>query len=131
MPFYQMLCIAAHYPEYQHLKQLVHQASSHVLTNGGVVRRFYNMGTLSLPQRMRRHKQYHQIGDYWMMYFDASPRTLHDLNAIMRRDPRVVRWTMLKLGDRVEDMVKPPAQTVYRYSLPLRKTSASLQTPIS
>jgi small subunit ribosomal protein S6 len=24
----------------------------------------------------------------------------------MRRDPRVLRWTMLKLGDRVEDVAK-------------------------
>lgn len=24
----------------------------------------------------------------------------------MRRDPRVLRWTMLKLGDRVEDVAR-------------------------
>ena len=43
---------------------------------------------------------------YWTMHFDASPRTLRSLNGIMRRDPRVIRWNVLKLGDEVEDLAK-------------------------
>ena len=41
---------------------------------------------------------------YWTLHFDASPRTLRSLNGIMRRDPRVLRWTVLKLADKVEDI---------------------------
>jgi small subunit ribosomal protein S6 len=41
---------------------------------------------------------------YWTLHFDASPRTLRSLNGIMRRDPRVLRWTVLKLADRIEDI---------------------------
>ncbi|PCH43542.1 hypothetical protein WOLCODRAFT_138421 [Wolfiporia cocos MD-104 SS10] len=115
MPFYQMLCITAHYPEYRHIKQLVEQTAKQVMNSGGVVRRIYSMGTLSLPQRMRRHKEYHQIGDYWTMHFDAAPRVLKELNMVMRRDPRVVRCTVLKLGDKVEDVVRPKTKTVDRY----------------
>lgn len=47
----------------KHIKDLVHQTAMHVMNNGGVVRRIYSLGTLSLPQRMHRHKQYHQIGE--------------------------------------------------------------------
>jgi len=36
------------------------------------------------------------------MQFDASPRTLNSLNSIMRNEQRVIRWTMLKLGEKVE-----------------------------
>lgn len=43
---------------------------------------------------------------YWSLYFDTSPRTLRSLNGIMRRDPRVLRWTVLKLADKVEDIAK-------------------------
>src|SRR4051794_17569074 len=43
---------------------------------------------------------------YWTMHFDTSPHTLRSLNGIMRRDPRVLRWTVLKLADKVEDISK-------------------------
>lgn len=48
---------------------------------------------------------------YWTMNFDASPRTLQGLNILMKHDPRVIRWTNIKLGERVEDVVAPPAKT--------------------
>lgn len=51
-------------PPQQPLKDLVRETASHVLNNGGVVRKLSSWGTLSLPQRMRRHKQYHYIGEY-------------------------------------------------------------------
>ncbi|KZT08460.1 uncharacterized protein LAESUDRAFT_723984 [Laetiporus sulphureus 93-53] len=114
MPFYQMLCITAHYPEFKHIKNLVTQCATHVMKNGGVVRDIKSWGTLSLPQRMRRHKQYFEIGDYWTMKFDASPRSLRQLNTLMKLDPRVIRWTTLKLGDKVEDVVRAPSKTVHR-----------------
>lgn len=48
------------------------------------------------------------------MHFDTSPRTLRSLGTIMRSDPRVIRWTMLKLGEKLEDVVKDPEATVDR-----------------
>lgn len=41
---------------------------------------------------------------YWTLHFDASPQTLRSLNGIMRRDPRVLRWSVLKLADKIEDL---------------------------
>jgi len=104
MPFYQMLCITPHYREYKIVKELVRQSAIHVMNAGGIVRSIDSWGTLTLPQRMRRHGQIYSMGDYWTMHFDTSPHTLRSLNSIMRRDPRVIRWTVLKLGDKVEDI---------------------------
>ncbi|KAF5370879.1 hypothetical protein D9758_002011 [Tetrapyrgos nigripes] len=104
MPLYQMLCVSAHNPNYAHIKQLVTQTCTHLLDKGAVVRKIDSWGTLVLPQRMRRHKTYHNIGDYWTLHFDTSPRTLQSLNKIMRQDPLVIRWTVLKLGSKVEDV---------------------------
>ncbi len=52
---------------------------------------------------------------YWTLHFDASPHTLRSLNGIMRRDPRVLRWTVLKLADKLEDLARKGEQkgTVY------------------
>ncbi|TFK44790.1 ribosomal protein S6 [Crucibulum laeve] len=106
MPLYQMLCITTHYREYKHIRELVRQSAMHIMNAGGVVRSINSWGTLTLPQRMKRHGKYETLGDYWTLHFDTSPRTLRSLNSIMRRDPRVLRWTVLKLGDKVEDIAK-------------------------
>ena len=47
-----------------------------------------------------------RLYSYWTLHFDASPRTLRSLNGIMRRDPRVLRWTVLKLADNLEDLAR-------------------------
>ncbi|KAL0956524.1 hypothetical protein HGRIS_002664 [Hohenbuehelia grisea] len=104
MPTYQMLCITRHFKEYQHIRELVRQSAMHVMDKGGIVRNLNYWGTLTLPQRMRRHNVTESTGDYWTMHFDTSPRTLRGLNSIMRRDPRVLRWTVLSLGSKIEDV---------------------------
>jgi len=112
MPFYKLFCIAAHYPEYKHIKDLVSQSAKLLLDNGAAVRQIEFHGTRTLPQRMKRHKALHDAGDYWSMHFDTSPRILATLNERLRTDPRVVRWTMLKLGERLEDVVRAPGTTI-------------------
>ncbi|KZT24262.1 ribosomal protein S6 [Neolentinus lepideus HHB14362 ss-1] len=112
MPFYRMLCISVHYPEYKHIKGLVRQAALTIIENGGVVRKIDSWGTKVLPQKMHRHGQNHTVGDYWMMYFDTSPRVLREFNSIMRKDPSVIRWTTLKVGDKVEEIVSRPEKTL-------------------
>ncbi|KAN0091248.1 hypothetical protein V8E55_004814 [Tylopilus felleus] len=127
MPFYKMLCISAHFREYKHIKDLVTMAARHVMDHGGVVRNIEHWGTQTLPQVMRRHKKSQTIGNYWTMYFDASPGTLNSLALKLRRDPRVIRWTMLKQGDKAQDIVLPREKTVMRmdYLKPLKESSWS------
>ncbi|KAF4563389.1 hypothetical protein EYR36_003832 [Pleurotus pulmonarius] len=86
MPSYQMLCITTHFKEYQHIRELVRQSAMHVMNAGGAA-----WGALNAYS-------------YWTMHFDTSPQTLRSLNGIMRRDPRVLRWTVLNLGSKVEDV---------------------------
>ena len=50
------------------------------------------------------------------MHLDTSPRTLRSLNTIVRGDPRVIRWMMLMLGEKIEDAVKDREVTVDRSS---------------
>ncbi|TDL26265.1 hypothetical protein BD410DRAFT_704644, partial [Rickenella mellea] len=105
MPLYKMLCIAAHYPEYKYIKQLVTESAMLVMNQGGVVRSINSLGRRTLPTRMRAHNVNHSVGDYWSMHFDASPRLVHDLSRKMRQDPKVIRTTVLKLGHTLEDIV--------------------------
>ncbi|KAH9929614.1 ribosomal protein S6 [Epithele typhae] len=104
MPLYQLTCIAAHYPEYRFIKELVTRLATHVMDNGGVVRKIDSWGTRTLPQRMKKLRHVHTIGDYWTMQFDASPSTIRSLSRLMHDDPRVIRGTNIKLGEQVKDI---------------------------
>lgn len=48
------------------------------------------------------------------MQFDASPNTLRSLNKMMRHDPQVIRWTSLKVGEKLQDVVSVGEKTVTR-----------------
>lgn len=111
MPLYRILCISAHFREFTHIKELVTQSATLLLENGGVVRDIESMGMRTLPQRMFRHKAWHSYGDYWAISFDASPQLMAQLARRLRADPRVIRWTTRKLGERLDD-ISPAARTV-------------------
>jgi len=99
-----MLCVSPHSSQYKHISDLIRNSANHIMSHGGVVRGVKFGGTKTLPQRFKRHGNYHTIGDYWSLHFDSAPRTLHSLNSIMRRDPCVIRWSVLKLAQKAEHM---------------------------
>jgi hypothetical protein len=49
---------------------------------------------------------------YWQMDFDASPRSMLELRTMLRRDPRVVRFTFLKLAHRLDQLADAGPQTI-------------------
>ncbi|EMD37783.1 hypothetical protein CERSUDRAFT_50089, partial [Gelatoporia subvermispora B] len=51
------------------------------------------------------------VNDYWAMHFDASPTSLRSLHSLMRKDQRVICWSTLRLGEKVEDVVRPSHPT--------------------
>jgi small subunit ribosomal protein S6 len=48
------------------------------------------------------------------MHYISSPKISRALDFQMRVDPRVIKWTTLKLGHRPEDMVETDEKTVAR-----------------
>ena len=126
------------------IKGLVRLAATHILNNGGVVRGIQYLGTETLPQRMRSHGANRDHGEcvlsflfchlqrlilkrfplvsYWTMHFDASPEKQKSLNKLLRKDPRVIRATVLKMGERVEDVAWKYPKTI----IPARDESKSL-----
>lgn len=45
------------------------------------------------------------------MHFDAPPHLAQELSTRLRDDPRVIRWTTLKLGDTLESVSRRPRST--------------------
>jgi hypothetical protein len=49
---------------------------------------------------------------YWTMDFDSSPEKQKSLSKLLRKDPRVVRATVLKMGERIEDVAWKYPKTI-------------------
>lgn len=49
-----------------------------------------------------------RLDSYWLMHFDTNPPVLKSLNDRLGADPRVIKWTALKLGDKL-DQITPKA----------------------
>jgi len=54
---------------------------------------------------MRRHQQYYSVGDHFTVLFDTSPPVLSALNEQLRVDPSVIRWTTIKKGSTIKDLI--------------------------
>ncbi|KEI36765.1 uncharacterized protein L969DRAFT_54575 [Mixia osmundae IAM 14324] len=78
MPFYELVCIAIHYPQYAPIKDLATGLASFVKAQGGCVRSIDYQGSRVLPT-------------YWTMKFDANPPTLKQVRERLMNDPRVLR----------------------------------------
>lgn len=46
------------------------------------------------------------------MHFDVSPDNQKGLSKLLRRDPRVIRATVLKMGERIEDVAWKYPKTI-------------------
>ncbi|WWC90783.1 ribosomal protein S6 [Kwoniella dendrophila CBS 6074] len=123
MPLYELFCIAVHNPASSvNLRSVINSLSNQIHTTGGVVRDMKNLGiNLTLPQRMRRMRQYHTRGDHFLMTFDTSPIVLKRLDETLRRDPSIIRWTLLKKATKVKDLNKQLNPSVDYASIDIRK----------
>ena len=150
MPFYQVLCIAAHNPEYVRDKSrsISHlplsfplysakskasfvwrprtsstTAASFAAFNIGAQRHFLNACDPMEPTMNTESTSFYPPTtlidlllncsiSYWTMHFDASPEKQKGLSKLLRKDPRVIRATVLKMGNRIEDVAWKYPKTI-------------------
>ncbi|EHL03685.1 putative 37S ribosomal protein MRP17, mitochondrial [Glarea lozoyensis 74030] len=67
--------------------------------DGGTIRGLNNWGVFSLPKRTRKHQAQHTDGHYFVMRYDASSKIQEDVRTTLGLDPRMIKFTSVKLGD--------------------------------
>lgn len=77
-----------------------------VLNSGGIVRGYTNWGLLLLPTRAKKHQATYTHGHYFLMRFDASGKTQKVVRNTLGLDPRMVKFSVCKLGERLEEVSK-------------------------
>jgi small subunit ribosomal protein S6 len=60
-----------------------------------------NWGQFDLPRPTTKHQTQHRQGHYFVMQFDASVKAQQDVRRFLSLDPRMIRFSMVKIGDKL------------------------------
>jgi len=69
------------------------------LRSGGTIRGIKNWGIFSLPKKTRKHQAQYTDGHYFIMRYDASSKIQSDVRNTLALDPRMIKFSTVKLGD--------------------------------
>ena len=68
-----------------------------ILNNRGLVRNITSLGPRSLPKIMTKDREQHFQGFHFVMGFDSSSAVQQELFRTLRRDPRILRCSIIKV----------------------------------
>ena len=75
-----------------------------ILNSGGVVRGISNWGVFLLPRPMHKHQARHERGHHFIMRFDSSVQGQIGVRKVLGLDPRMVRFSVVKLGTTLQEI---------------------------
>jgi small subunit ribosomal protein S6 len=96
------------------VKEIAKTAGKIVLEQNGVVRGVTNWGTFLLPKPARKLQSVHHKGHHFIMRFDSSPKTQHMLRRTMSLDPRLIRYSIVKMGEKLEEIKDVPGRVPFQ-----------------
>ncbi|KAI9801212.1 MAG: hypothetical protein M1825_003486 [Sarcosagium campestre] len=96
------------------VKEIAKSVGGLVLRSGGVVRGLTNWGPFMLPRRTRVHQATYSEGHYFIMRFDASGRTQSTMRRNLGLDPRMIRFSVVKMADNLEKSATIEGKCVWR-----------------
>ncbi|CAK3978438.1 37S ribosomal MRP17, mitochondrial [Lecanosticta acicola] len=86
------------------IKEITRTTGNIVLSAGGVVRGVTNWGTFMLPKPARKQGATYREGHYFILRFDSSARTQHAVRRTLGLDPRLIRYSIVQMGTKLEDI---------------------------
>ncbi|PYH46349.1 mitochondrial 37S ribosomal protein bS6m [Aspergillus saccharolyticus JOP 1030-1] len=88
----------------QEVREIARTAGIQVLRSGGVVRGYTNWGPFRLPKPTTKHQARYTEGHHFIMRFDSSGPVQEAVQRTLKLDPRMIRFSVVKLGDKLEEM---------------------------
>ncbi|KAL4873698.1 hypothetical protein BDV12DRAFT_159436 [Aspergillus spectabilis] len=86
------------------VREIARNAGIQVLRSGGVVRGYTNWGVFSLTKPTTKHQARHTKGHHFIMRFDAAGPVQTAVRRTLSLDPRMIRFAVVKLGDKLEEV---------------------------
>ncbi|SCV01388.1 LAME_0G15896g1_1 [Lachancea meyersii CBS 8951] len=78
-------------------KQLATTIGKLIVQNRGVVRRILPIGNKLLPKITRKDQEQHFQGYHFLMLFDSSAPVQSEILRTLKKDPRVIRSSIVKM----------------------------------
>ncbi|PVH16195.1 ribosomal protein S6 [Candidozyma duobushaemuli] len=76
--------------------KIAHTIGKLIINNRGVVRSITSLGPKPLPKVLSKDQERHFQGYHFVMTFDSSAAVQAELLRTMRRDPRILRTSVVK-----------------------------------
>ncbi|KAL4875357.1 hypothetical protein BJY04DRAFT_202280 [Aspergillus karnatakaensis] len=92
------------------VREIARNAGIQVLRSGGVVRGYTNWGVFRLTKPLTRHQARYSEGHHFVMRFDSAAPVQNAVRRTLSLDPRMVRFAVVKLGDKLEEVKDIPGQ---------------------
>ncbi|KAM3422944.1 hypothetical protein BST61_g427 [Cercospora zeina] len=86
------------------IKEITRTTGNIILGAGGVVRGITNWGTFTLPNPARKQGATYREGHYFILRFDSSAKTQHAVRRTLGLDPRMIRYSVVKMGSKLEEI---------------------------
>ncbi|CCD27434.1 mitochondrial 37S ribosomal protein bS6m NDAI_0K02430 [Naumovozyma dairenensis CBS 421] len=107
-------------------KDVVTTIGKLIIQNRGVVRSIIPMkDTFQLPKIMKKDQEHHFQGYRFMMLFDSSAGVQSEILRTLKKDPRVIRSSIVKVNMGKELDVASSLDKVAGYKSILQKVNAS------
>jgi len=94
------------------VKEIARTTGALILNSGGTIRGIKNWGIFSLPKKTRKHQEQRSAGHYFIMRYDASSRTQADVRTTLGLDPRMIKFSTVKLGDGTLESISKISGTI-------------------
>ncbi|SCU92185.1 LAFA_0F08614g1_1 [Lachancea sp. 'fantastica'] len=78
-------------------KELATTIGKLIIQNRGVVRRILPIGNKLLPKITKKDQEQHFQGYHFLMLFDASAPVQSEILRTLKKDPRVIRSSIVKM----------------------------------
>ncbi|XP_012277567.1 probable 28S ribosomal protein S6, mitochondrial [Orussus abietinus] len=86
-----------------------------IFGTGGFIRKIENLGKKEMPYKISAHQRVHREANYFIIYFDAPPKSLEDIKDHCTRDIDVIRNRIYKQNEvdvstpcTISEDMKPP-----------------------
>ncbi|KAI9372724.1 ribosomal protein S6 [Aspergillus egyptiacus] len=96
------------------VRDIARNAGIQVLRSGGVVRGYTNWGVFRLPKPTTKHQARYSEGHHFIMRFDSSGPVQTAVRRTLSLDPRMIRFSVVKLGDKLEEFKDVPGEVEWR-----------------
>ncbi|KAL2363918.1 hypothetical protein RJZ56_003126 [Blastomyces dermatitidis] len=115
----------------QEVREIARVTGLQILYSGGVIRGLTNWGPFRLPRPITKHQTKYSTGHHFIMRFDSSSAVQQSVRRTLGLDPRMIRFSVVKLGDKLEEIKDVSGRVEWNQTRQLIGDDLGVRVPFS